>query len=188
MEKKKIIIMTMIIGVMLGFGIIYSGVLNYYGKIVGNVNVEGPIFYANLTGNNQLIGSLLLNTKPISNYTTQFNDSLSVVFWSDNLGGIDFNYIPKCEFYLKIYSSSSSNVKLICEYYNISGSKNPICEKDVEISAGWNFISNYCFGSSNLNSVKHIVYKIEGLAIPEVAFYIETNTNGDTRLQITKAP
>jgi len=37
------------IAFLLVVSIAYAGVLSYYGKIVGNVNVQGPIFYADLT-------------------------------------------------------------------------------------------------------------------------------------------
>jgi len=42
---KKIMIIAMIFAIAI-FSLVYSGVLNYYGKIVGNVNVQPPVFYA----------------------------------------------------------------------------------------------------------------------------------------------
>ena len=81
---------------LLVISIAYAGVLEYYGKIIGTANVQGPIFYADLGNNSATVGKLLLNTKPTSTYTTNFVDASSIIFWSENLGGINFNYIPKC--------------------------------------------------------------------------------------------
>ncbi len=43
--KSKIIIASLI-GAILFVSLVYGGVLNYYGKIVGNINVQPPVFYA----------------------------------------------------------------------------------------------------------------------------------------------
>ncbi|MFH7880422.1 MAG: hypothetical protein QXI09_00205 [Candidatus Aenigmatarchaeota archaeon] len=165
----------------------YAGVLSYYGKVLGTVSVRGPTFYADLESNNNTIGKLLLNVQPNSTYTIQFQDGQSIIFWSDDFGGINFSYIPTCHFSIKIYSSQPSKVRLICKYYDTNDNEIQICEKSINTSTDFTVISESCTSSSilNLNSVKYIVYEVKGMASPSIIFYLETNPNGDTRLQVT---
>ncbi len=165
----------------------YAGVLNYYGKIVGNVNVQGPIFYADLTANGETIGNLLLNTKPTSTYTSTFKDSQSIIFWSERLNGVSFNYIPKCEFSVKISSNQGANLQLICKYYDTTNAEHTICYTTISTTTNSEVKTASCIGGSPLSNVDYFVYKVEGVAKPDVSFTLETNQNGDTRLQVSKA-
>ena len=163
-----------------------AGVLNYYGKIEGTASVQGPIFYADLTTNGETVGKLLLNTKPSDNYTTTFKDRSSVLFWTDNLGGIDFNYIPKCNFSVKVSSNTNSKVELICEYYDTAGNTYEICNVSVDTTPTSETKTASCSGNSQLSSVNYIIYEIKGTETPETTYTIETNAEGDTRFQLDK--
>jgi hypothetical protein len=63
------------IAFLLVVSIAYAGVLNYYGKIVGTANVQGPIFYADFSQNRAI--DLILNLRNLN--TVSFSDSDSKV-------------------------------------------------------------------------------------------------------------
>jgi hypothetical protein len=166
----------------------YAGVLSYYGKIEGIAKVQGPIFYADLTANDKRVGKLLLNTKPTSGYATQFTDGESILFWSDRLGGVDFNYIPKCEFSVKISSNNDTTLKLICNYYDTTNTEHTICYTTITTTTNSEVKTASCIGESPLSNVDYFVYEVKGVATPDVSFTLETNPNGDTRLQVSLPP
>jgi len=168
--------------------IAYAGVLNYYGKIEGTASVQGPIFYADLTSNGETVGKLLLNTKPSNTYTTTFKDENNVAFWSDDLGGINFNYKPKCIFSAKVSATSSSKLDLICKYYN--GTQTiTICSNTTDVGTSPSVVTAICFPPESLTSLSNVHkfgYLVQGTT-PTGEYTIETNTNGDTYMQVTKA-
>jgi len=174
------------------FSLVYSGILNYYGKIIGNVNVQGPIFYAYITDTNKNSGDLLLNQKPSSVIQDSFDDGHSYLFRSGNLSGINFDYIPICKFSVKIKSVNGTNVTLTCKYktQNKKEKEIEICSIPITTSKDWNIITASCQGNSSLSSVEYIIYEIKGTTPSKKdkdTYRIETNPNGDTYLQITKA-
>jgi hypothetical protein len=179
--KKVILIISLI-----AIGIGYAGVLNYYGKIVGTINVQGPIFYADLTKNGAVVGKLLSNTKPQNTYTTTFEDGAIIIFYSEDLGGINFDYTPQCKFSIKISSSKDSSVTLFCGYEDTSENYHTICQTSINTTNIPKVQTASCSGSFTISSVKYIVYQIKGKVDPGVFYTLETNTNGDTRLQLDK--
>jgi hypothetical protein len=172
---------------LIAIGIGYAGVLDYYGKIVGTVNVQGPIFYADLTKNEATVGKLLSNTKPQNTYTKTFENGGTLTFYSDNLNGTNFNYIPQCKFSIKINSSENSSVTLLCGYVDTSEEYHIICQISLNTTNVPEVKTASCNGKSILSSVKHIFYEIRGKIGFEGSYTLETNTNGDTRLQLDKA-
>jgi hypothetical protein len=189
MEKSEKMKKFTVIGIVLSLfvGIVYTGVLNYYGKIVGTINVQGPIFYADLTENGATVGELLSNTKPQNTYTTTFRDGATISFRSDNLNGINFTYIPQCKFSIKINSSENSSVNLFCVYVDTSGKYHIICQTSLNTTNVPEVKTASCNGESILSSVKYILYEIKGDLEFGGSYTLETNTNGDTRLQLDKA-
>jgi len=165
------------------FSLVYSGVLNYYGKIVGNVNVQGPIFYADFS---QTPYKLLLNQKPSTTSTASFYDGDVKVLAYSFENPVNFNYQPKCVFSVKVNSPSSGGLHLECWYFDVlSNSYSKICEKDVTFSTS-GIIKTECSPSwTSLQNVGKIQLKISGLT--DDTYEIESNPNGDTYLQITKA-
>jgi len=61
-KEEKIAIATAILGILL-IGIVSAGLLDYFGKITGSVEVEGPVFYATKNISNEYLEhySLALN-------------------------------------------------------------------------------------------------------------------------------
>jgi hypothetical protein len=169
------------IAFLLVVSIAYAGVLSYYGKIVGNVNVQGPIFYADLTNE-----ALILNRKPTNTTEVSFTDSSKKVFRSDNLGSITFNYVPRCDFSVKIYSNSSSQVIVACYYNDYNDLTHKICETTIDTTTTYQVLHNSCNGTSVLTGVNYIIYEISGTGEENITYYLETNPNGDTKLQLNK--
>jgi len=176
------------IAFLLFISIAYAGVLKYYGKIVGIANVQGPIFYADLTKDGETAGKLLLNAKPSATYTTTFKDENNVAFWSDDLGGINFNYKPKCIFSAKVSATSNSKLNLICKYYD--GTQTiTICSNTTDVGTSPSVVTAICFPPDSLTSLPNVHkfgYLVQGTT-PTDEYTIETNTNGDTYMQVTKA-
>lgn len=161
----------------------FAGVLNYYGKIVGSVNVQGPIFYADLGANGAKEGRLLLNTKPTQTYTTTL-PVMGVSFTSDILN-TTFNYKPKCLFSVKVNSPSTGEIVFECMYLDLTASKYiSICSNSSTFTSP-GIVTGTCV--SNLNSLQNVYQIILVIKPGGPGTYIETNPNGDTYLQITKA-
>jgi hypothetical protein len=173
-----------IIGIafLLVVSIAYAGVLNYYGKIVGNVNVQGPIFYADFSQN-----KLLINAKPSQSSQVSFSDSNSKFIFSDDIGGVNFSYQIKCEFSTKAWSDSENQIlRLYCRYYDTSW--HDLCYIDVTVSQIPNVITTSCNSSlTSITNVHRFGYKFEGQSVGDVTYYIESNSDGDTRFQVSKA-
>ena len=109
MEKNEKMKKFTVIGIVLSLfiGIAYTGVLNYYGKIVGTINVQAPIFYASkdCQGNNSC--KLYVNEFP-SQYSGQINNT-HVDFNTENLGANKW-YNSVWNITLQIQPSSQSQV------------------------------------------------------------------------------
>jgi len=163
------------------FSLVYSGVLNYYGKIVGNVNVQGPIFYADFSQN-----KLLLNQKPSTTHTASFYNGNSIVLAYSFDDSVNLSYPPKCVFSIKVNSPYNGRLHLECWYFDVlSNSYSKICEKDVTFSTS-GIIKTECSPNwASLQNVGEIQLKISGLTRDN--YIIESNPQGDTYLQITKA-
>jgi len=180
---KKIMIIAIMLGIAI-FSLVYSGVLNYYGRIVGNITVQGPIFYADLQSSNSSQGKLLLNSKPENTYTTTFYDNQTIIFESDELN-TNFNYKPKCIFSVKINSSQSGEIRLTCSYVDTNNTTQPICSISLSFTSPGVYTATCTSELTQLTNVKKLQLQISRSKAED--FTIETNTNGDTYLQITKA-
>jgi len=178
---KKIMIIAIIFAFAI-FSLVYSGVLNYYGKIVGNVNVQGPIFYADFSQN-----KLLINTKPSTDHSVSFSDSDSKFIFTEDLGGINFNYQIKCIFKVRAKSTQDNQVlRLYCRYYDITW--HDLCYQDISVSTTEQTYTASCTTSlTSINNVRRFGYKFEGQSPDNtVQYIIYSNVDGDTYLQITK--
>lgn len=160
----------------------YAGVLEYYGKIVGNANVEGPIFYADFSQ-----GKLLINVLPSESNRTSFNGSNSFFIYTDDITTTNFSYKVKCVFSVKAWSNQDNQkLKLYCRYHN-NESWVDICSTDIVISTSPSVITASC--SSQLDALINVTnfgYRFEGQSKDmNVAYYIESNPQGDTKFQVT---
>jgi hypothetical protein len=107
MEKNEKMKKFTLIGIVLSLfvGIVYTGVLNYYGKIVGTINVQAPIFYAS----NDCQGNsckLYVNELP-SQYSGQINN-ISLAYFDTEKLGVNKWYNSVWKITLKIQPSSQS--------------------------------------------------------------------------------
>ena len=163
--------------------ITYAGILNYYGKIEGMAEVGGPVFYAAPEK------TLLINEEPGSFPCYDIKDGESLIFWTtEDLGGIDFDYIPKADLYVRAKVNNPSPpkpLKLTFGYSDISGIMHEICFSTVNINS--TELGNYhttCSGSSTLSNVTGFYYKIEGAGSQSIEYEICTK---NTRIEVSKA-
>ncbi len=182
--KSKIIIASLI-GAILIIGLVFGGVLNYYGKIVGYIYV-GPMFYANLVSSNWYdTHQLLLNQKPSSTKEVSFYDGQQVLFESSEINQT-FNYQPTCNFQVKVKGNANKNVILKCRYIDSNDNIQEICSTTITLDSNdWEIKSGSCTNSNIPQlQLKKLQLVITGSAA--INYSIETNPNGDTYLQITK--
>lgn len=155
-----------------------AAVLGYYGVMEGTADVEGPIFYGTDSHD------LLTNTKPSAGHIYQFSGVSPLILTSDDLDNKDFNYTPKCNFSLKVNSTSSGqHLNVSCRYSD--GSENhTICTSTLtNIGENPEVRVESCLGDS-LSGVKYFIYEFE--AINATDYWIETNATGNTKLGVKK--
>jgi hypothetical protein len=157
-----------------------ASVLDYYGKIEGSANVKGPTFYASPNG------ILLINQEPSTFDTYKITDGYAIVFWTtESLGGIDFNYIPKADLYVRVgvnNATPSKPLELIFGYSDTSDIMHTICSSIVDVNSIE--LSNHhvvCIGSSTLLGVNKFYYKMQGGGGPSVEYLISTE---NTRIEV----
>ena len=177
--KKKTIAVTVIISVFL-IGIASAGLIDYFGKITATVEVEGPVFY---TAPDEL---LLMNEEPTTHDTYTITDGNAIVFWTEEeLDGIDFNYIPKVNLYIRAKVNNetpSKPLELIFGYSDTSNTMHEICSLKVHIST--ETLDNYhasCDGSSIPEDVNEFYYKMQGEGDQTIEYGIRTE---DTKAEI----
>ena len=178
--NKEVIVIFGLAMFLLAVSIAYAGVLNYYGKIVGTANVQGPIFYADFHQN-----KLLINVKPSTTETVSFSDSSSTFIFTDDIGSVSFNYRIGCAFSMKAWSNSDNQqLRVYCRYWD--GTWHDLCYADITVSTTPTIITALCsLGPASLTNVRRFGYKFEGQSPDSsVTYYIESNPNGDTRFQL----
>jgi len=177
--KKKIIVIGIIISVLL-IGIVSASLLDFFGKITGSVEVKGPVFYA-APGK-----VLLVNEEPSTYATYEARDGNAIVFWTEeNLGGIDFNYIPKVDLYIRAKvnnATPSKPLELIFGYSDTSGIMIDICSLNMDIST--EELDDYyisCDGLSIPQDVDEFYYKMQGKGSQDIEYEISTE---NTKVEI----
>ena len=186
MMKKLIIAIIGILIVSIGS----AGLLQYYGKIVGNVNVQPPVFYASKDSISSNLYSLQINQKPQSEDTITITDGNSVYFITGEIGVTSF-YKGNWHFYIKGKANSGSSTTLWLEFYvpqdatNYWVQKVKICEP-ISLSIGidekvYDVINTNCSRLSNLSPSDRFVWKITG------PVNISITSNGETRIEVTLA-
>jgi hypothetical protein len=98
------------IAFLLVISIAYAGVLNYYGKIIGTANVQGPIFYADSTSLNGIYYKMKINEA--GSGTVSLQDGSRVLFVTDSLG-ITSWYPAKWVVKIKVNSPSTGGLSAI---------------------------------------------------------------------------
>jgi hypothetical protein len=156
----------------------YAGVLNYYGKIVGNVNVQGPIFYAS-TNCSDSVCKLYINSLP-SEYSGELTKGY-VYFKSEPLG-VDNWYKARWKIFLKL-KGTTDNQKVDYDLRLRNSEYKTICSSFITISTSVSETSISCNSD-----------KIEGLTSQyylELKLTSENNfviyADGSTRIEVNKA-
>jgi len=116
---KNKITAIILVGIMLflSTGISFAGYLKVYGTMEGTTEISAPEFYIGSTDKEEL----LINERP-SNCAHFTIDAIYRTFRTEDLGGIDFKYIPKVKFHIraKTVGPGSQDVALSFGYYNNS--------------------------------------------------------------------
>ena len=154
--KKKITVS--IIGILL-VAIVSAGLLDYYGRIEQTLEVTGPVFYLGSGG------ELLINKLPTCATAGTFNNRDFRVWETDDLGELDFDYIPKADFYVRAkVNVTDRNLILNFSYEDTSSDKYEICSTSVSIITS--DLDDYgpisCVGTSAPQNVKKFRYEIIG--------------------------
>jgi len=160
-----------------------AGFLDYYGKITGTAEVSGPVFYAFPEK------KLLINEEPSTYVPYKIIDGNAIVFWTEeSLGGIDFNYIPKADLYIRVKVNDAAPPKpleVIFGYSDTSKIMHDICSSTVDIST--EELIDYhtsCDGLTILQDVNEFYYKIQGKGDSTIEYSISTE---NTRVEVSAA-
>ena len=155
--KTKIIV-GVLLGVLL-IGILSAGLIDYFGRITGSAEVEGPVFYT-APGD-----KLLINEKPLTSGTPTIDNTDSQIFETEKLEGIDFNYIPTANFYVRAkVNNPPQNLTLIFGYEDTDNNYYQICSSNVTIqnSSLKNYSLVSCSGTLAPSDIKKIYYEVKG--------------------------
>jgi hypothetical protein len=176
---KKIILIISLIAI----GIGYAGVLNYYGKIVGTVNVQAPIFYADSNNRGGVYYEMKINE--VGSGTVNLQDGNRVLFVTDSLG-ITSWYSAKWIVKIKIHSPSTGKLSAV-KIKKVSQdllTESDICEwKDMQLNEGYNLIQKECtLDQISFNSTDRLGLEITGAGTLNYTIY----TDGSTRIEVTK--
>jgi len=190
-KSKKLNLIGILGGFLLVVSIAYAGVLSYYGKIVGTVNVQPPIFYADFTNMTTGWKKLSINALPTQTGEVTITDSNSFAFHTESLGITSF-YAANWNFFVKAKVSSPPKA-LYLELWTIDPSNgdllSKICEKSVSITSNeYDIYSTTCTpGQFALSSSDGLAYVIRGAAAPTVNYTIDVDSVGSTRIEVSPA-
>jgi hypothetical protein len=165
----------------------YAGVLNYYGKIVGNVNVQPPTFYASYENVAENWYRLLINQKPSQTGTIHFTDGNNVMFWSRSLN-INSFYPATYTFYIKASATNPTTLNVRLYIADQDGNqKQEICFSSISNVGNEGIYTTSCSGNvSTLTSTDTFVWEIKGTGGPAVTNYIYIDLDGSTRIEVSK--
>ncbi len=131
--KKKALVVSILFGIFL-ISIVSAGLLDYFGKITGSVEIEEPVFY--LDGSQPIddYWGLAINNEGITHAPVQFTGSNSKFFISESLGVESF-YEADWDMTLSLRTENNVSGKVDIELYTIEGedpyfSKDNICDND----------------------------------------------------------
>ena len=189
---KKVIVIG-ILGIVL-VSLVSAGLLDYFGKIGGSVEVTGPVFYANseeidLFG--KQVKELSINEFTISTSSYTIKNGESKVFWTKEFDEpLDF-YKP--EINLSVRSKIQEgiipkNLKLIFGYYQGDNSRE-ICHGLIAVNSNTTYkvYSTLCDSYEEFNlpieNIDGFYYEIKGQGTPDVETKVSL-TNQNTKAQV----
>jgi hypothetical protein len=174
------------IAFLLFVSIAYAGVLEYYGKIVGNVNVQPPTFYADSSPLQTGGVYYKMKINEVGSGTVSLQDGNRVLFVTDSLG-ITSWYPAKWIVKIKVYSPSTdgglSTIRIKKVRQNLLA-EDTICEWEaIPLTQGNNSIQENCTtGQISFTSTDRFGLEIVGGGGLTYTIY----TDGLTRVEVTK--
>jgi len=157
LNKQIIIAVVVLLSIA---GISRASFLSQYGTIIGTANVSAPEFYIGSASTE----TLLINEKPFSCSGSFRIAGIYRTFKTENLGGINFNYVPKVEFSVRAKVSTTTPQSLILSfgYYDISGGTHYLCSVVTPVD---NEMKNYTSSLVQCNekptNVKQFFYEFQ---------------------------
>ena len=195
-KKTKTITVGIIISVFL-IGIVSAGLIDYFGRITGEVTVEAPVFY--LDGkhpfeNNQLWG-LSINEEGTSTTTKpSFTGQNSKFFISESLGVESF-YEADWDLTLSLRTEDNVSGQVDIELYTIEGedpyfTKDNICTNNPFITipqlddSDFHTYSITCKGNelTNIEESDMLVLRLSD-GFNSIKYY--TELNGNSKIEVT---
>jgi len=157
MNKKFVIFVGIVL--LLTAGASFAALLSYYGKIIGTAEISGPEFYIGSATDE----TLLINEK--SPDCTHFDITGTYrTLKTRDLGGVNFNYVPKVEFSVraKVSTTTPQNLILNFGYYDVSGGTHYLCSAIATVD---NEMKNYTSSLGQCNekptNVKRFFYEFQ---------------------------
>ena len=193
MNKKTIVIVSILVGILL-IGVVSAGLIDYFGRITGSVEVKAPVFY--LDGNHSDGGvyhKLSVDEIP-SEEQIYFWDGNRLIFKTEDLG-VD-NFYP-ITFNSKVWmktNNSGNTVQARFIKLNSGNNEKTICDvtEPIVIGATEGF-TKYEFscsssGTIDLNPYNRIGLELRGNGDQYQEYWISTGkdyTEGYSRVEVT---
>jgi len=191
-KKTKTITIGIIISVFL-IGIVSAGLIDYFGRITGEVTVEGPVFYAtsnDVSGTN--FKELWINDIDETSTWTTISETESQTFITETFDNVIDFYPPRLELSVeaKLIGETTPPKILELEFGYFEENPNGIiytignCRQEVEISNvnDYEIKSFLCEDTENIENIKGFYYTIRGRGTGDVQ--IDVKTQGNTKVKI----
>jgi len=173
----------MLVGFLLFVSIAYAGVLSYYGKIVGIVEVQGPVFYADST---YLVGVYYkMKINEVGTGSVTLLDGNRIVFVTDPLG-ISSWYPATWNVYVNVSVSDSGSLSAIrIKRVSQNFGEYTICGwEGISLNPGENSIQLNCTrGQLSFDTTDRLGLEIAGGGTLTYTIY----TDGSTRIEVSPA-
>ena len=158
MEKKTVLIITAILAI----AIVSAGIIDFYGQINQNVEVNGPEFYITTAQ------KLLINEIGSTSGTNTINNEESEIWITDEeLGGINSDDTLSIDFYVVANSDVvDEELILVFGYGDTSETQHEICSENIIIDTLSPDYGTYgpinCESSIAINDLDEFYYEIRG--------------------------
>jgi len=137
-------------------------ILDYYVRVQGTAQVSSPEFYLGSAGEE----TLLINEKSPDCAHFSLEHSLTRAFKTEeNLGGINFNYIPKVKFSIRAKVNGTTTPQDLTLRFGYVGNNGPvtICEANVSISNQMdNYTTDFIKCLDKPINVRNFYYEMKG--------------------------
>ena len=175
--------LSLVMGILL-VGVVSAGLLDYFGRIEGEVEVSGPVFYA---GEDEQLFINIFNSEYEANYyISEYTERRFKTIEFDEL--INF-YGPKVNLSVNAKLNSGSSPKkldLIFGYFDslINGDYEEICRVSVNITneSDYRIYSDVCDYNLDIENVGGFYYSIKGRSSGDVK--IGVSAKGETKVEI----